>query len=158
MSDISALMALMIQHNAGNPESINRMMKLYSFARAIALEEGVSDSARETIETAAIVGELAAGSADGATYADMLLLNLGCCRELIAKVHKIISKPADTADELAAERQIFAEADFLVTAFEKRFDKESIVEELNQGFKTATGKQFLCNMFSVGNRRRGDNV
>lgn len=157
MLEISAMISLMIQHNGGQPEKIYHMMKIYSFARIIAIEEGVGDEARELIEAAAVLCELGENSAESAVLADMLLLNLGCERNVIESVCRLILG-ADGNDELRDIRQqIIEEARFLVSAYEQKLDKETIVETLNQKFVTNCGKQYLCNIFSVGNRRKSDN-
>lgn len=144
MSDVSALISLMIQHDIGDPESICRMMSVYGFARTIALEENVSAAALEAIEAAVIARCLVKDN--DAAYSDILLLNLGCDRELMSKVHRLT---ADSASGEEAERQIIAEAEFLVSAFDRRLDKESIAEAEEKLFKTDTGKQYLKDMYAI---------
>ena len=151
------MISLMIQHNGGQPEKIYHMMKIYSFARIIAIEEGVDDEARELIEAAAVLCELGESSSESAVLADMLLLNLGYERKVIESVCRLILG-ADGNDELCDIRQqILEEARFLVSAYEQKLDKETIVETLSQRFLTSCGKHYLCDIFSVGNRRKSDN-
>lgn len=157
MSEQSAIISLMIQHHSGQPEKVCRAMKIYSFVHAIAAEENVSDEAREAAEKAAILCEMGESSAESASFADMLLLNLGCDRSVIQKVHGLIINIDDTENIDSIERQMLFEARFLVNAFEKRLDKETIVENLMKNFKTKCGQDYLCSIFSVGNRRKSDN-
>lgn len=158
MVDVSAIISLMIQHNGGEPEKVYRMMKLYAFAHAIAIEEGVSEREREMIEAASVLCELGDSSSESAAYADMLLINLGCERNVIERVHGLVFK-ADQSDSIdSIYQQIIYEARFIVSAYEQRLDKETIVEALNERFKTGCGRQYLCNIFSVGNRRKSDNI
>ncbi len=152
MSEMSALISLLIQHNTGNPEKVNHILKVCSLARAIAIEEGLSDDKILTIEVAAAVCDIADTGAESAQVSDMLLLNLGYERSFIEKVHNLIVKNASYEDIQGIEYQILAEANFLVKAFEKRLDKESIVEVLNTVFKTKCGKQYLCDMYAVSRR------
>lgn len=158
MPDVSAIISLMIQHNSGDPEKIYHMMKLYAFARAIATEEGIGDEAIELIETAAVLCELGKSSSESAAYADMLLLDLGCDREVIGKVNELILMAESAGNIDNIQQQIISEAMFLVMAYEKRLDKETIIEALNEKFRTTCGKQYLCNIFSVGNRRKSDSI
>ncbi len=157
MSEQSAIISLMIQHHGGEPEKVYHAMKIYSFVHAIAAEEDISDEARDTAEKAAILCEMGGSSAESASFADMLLLNLGCDRSVIQKVHGLIINIDDTENIDSIERQMLFEARFLVNAFENRLDKETIVENLMKNFKTKCGQEYLCSIFSVGNRRKSDN-
>lgn len=157
MSEQSAIISLMVQHHGGQPEKVYRTMKIYSFVHAIAAEEDISDEARGAAEKAAILCEMGESSAESASFSDMLLLNLGCDRSVIQKVHNLIVKLDDTENIDTIEQQILYEARFLVNAFENRLDKETIVENLMKNFKTKCGQEYLCNIFSVGNRRKSDN-
>ena len=152
MSEMSALISLLIQHNTGNPEKVNHILKVCSLARAIAVEEGLSDSTVLTIEVAAAVCDIADTGEESAQVADMLLLNLGYERKFIERVHGLVLKNANYEDICGIDYQILAEANFLVKAYEKRLDKESIVEVINTVFKTKCGKQYLCDMYAVSIR------
>lgn len=158
MVDVSAIISLMIQHNGGEPEKIYRMMKLYAFARSIAMEEGVADEERGMIEAAAVLCELGDNCSESAAYADMLLINLGCERNVIERVHGLVLQADQSGGIDSIYQQIICEARFIVSAYEQRLDKETIVEALNERFKTNCGRQYLCNIFSVGNRRKSDNI
>ncbi len=149
MPELSALISLLVQHNSGEPEKINHIMKVCGFARAIAREEGLSESTILTVEIAAAVCNIADNGTESAMVSDMLLLNLGYERNFIEKVHDLVLKNASYDDITGIDYQILAEANFLVSAFENRLDKESITEVLNTVFKTKCGKQYLCDMYGV---------
>lgn len=152
MSEMSALISLLIQHNTGNPEKVNHILKVCSFARAIAIEEGLSDSTVLTIEVAAAVCDIAETGNESALVSDMLLLNLGYERSFIEKVHDLVLKNANYDEISGIDYQILAEANFIVSAHEKRLDKESIIEVMNSVFKTKCGKQYLCDIFAISRR------
>ena len=152
MAEISALISLLIQHNAGEPEKINHIMKVYSFAHIIAVEENVDENTRQVIEMASVVCDIGENGIASASVSDMLLLNLGYNRDIIERVHNLVLKNANYENIVGVDYQILAEANFLVSAFENRLDKESIVGVLNNVFKTHSGRQFLQDIFSVRER------
>lgn len=166
MSENTDIISLMIQHHAGDPMKIHHMMKVYAFARTISIEEGIDKPTRQIIEMAALIYDIGIGGdgrattearsngLDGSSISDMLLLNLGYERDVIQRVHNLILSHSQFESIETMDYQILAESIFLVTAHEEKLDKESIVEVYDTVFKTATGKQYLRDMYSIRDRRK----
>lgn len=161
MDNLKNIVPLMIQYYSGEPKVIHHFMKVYSFAKAICEEEGITGDEAEIIEIASLVHNIgikldsaretvsSRQELDGSQLSDMLLLNIGYDREIISRVHYLVEHHTTYDDIDAIDYQVLVEADFLVSAFDDRLDKESIKIVRDTVFKTNTGKKYLTDMFNI---------
>lgn len=163
MENLKNIVPLMIQYFGGEPKRIHHFMKVYSFAKAICEEEGISGDVAEIIEVAALVHDIGIKISDdkynstninsqeleGAQLSDMLLINIGYEMEVVSRVHYLVEHQHTYDDIDAVDYQVLVEAIFLVDAFENKLDKESIKIVRDTVFKTDAGKKYLTDMFNI---------
>lgn len=163
MDNLKNIVPLMIQFHSGDPKSIHHFMKVYSFAKAICEEEGITGDVEEIIEIASLVLDIGIKISDdkynqtggscqeleGPQLSDMLLLNIGYDREVISRVHYLVAHHHTYDDIDAVDYQVLVEAAFLVNAFDDKLDKESIKIVRDTVFKTKAGKKYLTDMFNI---------
>lgn len=164
MASLSQLTFAMITLYSGDPKRIQHFMKVYAFARMIALEEGISAKHREMIEAAALVHDIGIHAAEkkyhstdgryqeteGPSIARAMLLALEFQPAFINRVCDMVARHHSyqrIGDDI--DLQILVEADFLVNAYEDDMPKAAITRFRNQYFKTETGKQYLNEMFQL---------
>lgn len=163
MDNLKNIVPLMIQFHSGDPKSIHHFMKVYSFAKAICEEEGITGDVAEIIEVASLVLDIGIKISDdkynqnnrggqeleGPQLSDMLLINIGYDREIVSRVHYLVAHHNTYDDIDAIDYQVLVEADFLVNAFDDKLDKESITIVRDTVFKTNAGKKYLTDMFNI---------
>ncbi|MBE6836387.1 MAG: phosphohydrolase [Ruminococcus sp.] len=163
MDNLKNIVPLMIQYYSGDPKRIHHFMKVYSFAKAICEEEGITGDVAEIIEVASLVHDIGIKidgdkynspntnnqELDGPQLSDMLLLNIGYDREVVTRVHYLVAHHRTYDDIDALDYQVLVEAVFLVDAFDEKVDKESIKIVRDTVFKTKAGKKYLTDMFNI---------
>ena len=155
MDNLKNIVPLMIQYYSGEPKRIHHFMKVYSFAKAICEEEGITGDVAEIIEVASLVHDIgirmdedkytSSGAnnqeLDGPQLSDMLLINIGYDKEIVTRVHYLVAHHHTYDDIDAIDYQVLVEAVFLVDAFDDKIDKESIKIVRDTVFKTKAGKK-----------------
>ncbi|MFP4461899.1 MAG: HD domain-containing protein [Thermotogota bacterium] len=151
----------MIEYYTGNPHQIQHFVKVHSFAKLIAEQEGASGELLWIIEAAALVHDIGIKPAQkqygrssgdlqeklGPPVAEKLLSDLNFKQSFIERVCYLVGHhhTYETIDGL--DYQILVEADFLVNFYEAKYDAQSIHKVDKQIFKTETGKRILSEMF-----------
>ncbi len=153
----------MIAYEAGCPERAQHLVKVHSFARHIALMEGVDEHTRFVIEAAALVHDIGIKPAlekhgssagplqekEGAPIARALLLRLGFDPADADRVAYLVGHH-HTYDAIdGPDYQILVEADFLVNYYENGMSKERVAESVGRIFRTKTGTEMANTMFSL---------
>ena len=157
---LSAAMDAMCAWDAGDPHRIQHFLKVHSFARQIALTEGVDSNTRFILETAALTHDIgiraairAHGYQNGALQeqmgppeAEKMLLQLGFPAPVVRRACFLISKHHTCKDVAGIDWQILLEADFLVNMAEKGLGEEAAAAAEAGFFRTAEGKRLLHRM------------
>ena len=160
---LNSLYREMINYEAGCPARAQHLVKVHSFARHIALMEGVDEHTRFVIEAAALVHDIGIKPAlekhgssagplqekEGAPIARNLLLRLGFDSADADRVAFLVGHH-HTYDAIdGPDYQILVEADFLVNYYENSMDKEHIAESVARIFRTKTGTEMARMMFAL---------
>ena len=164
-TNTSDIMVKMIQFSNGNRHDINHFMKVYTYAKTIAESENVSEKDLITVETAAIVHDIACPlcrekygntngkyqEKEGILLAEEFLKDTDLPEEIKKRVVFLVGHHHTYKDIDGLDYQILVEADFLVNYFENGLDKEHIKEHIRKSaekiFKTETGKKIVKEMF-----------
>ncbi len=152
----------MIKYDEGDPQRIQHLIKVYTFATLIAGREGIDPNEKHVLETAAIVHDIGIhvseekyGSSsgkyqeqEGPAEAEKLLREVGGYSEdQIARVKYLVAHH-HTYDEIDGDDyQILVEADFLVNIYEDNLDDATVARVRDTIFRTETGRQILDDMF-----------
>jgi len=162
-SRIHRLTLEMLAWEAGNPHRTQHLLKVWSFARTIALEEGLDPDLTELIEAAALVHDIGIRPAlekhgssagplqekEGIEPARALLTKLGFAPEVSGRVARLVGVHHTLEPVLGIDHQILLEADFLVNLHEGGQSPEAIASVLEKVFKTTAGRRILCQMFEL---------
>lgn len=161
MNLMSQITSAMIHYNAGDPQRIHHLLKVYAFARAIGELEGLDGATQEILEIAALTHDIGIklseqkyGSAsgehqqvEGPPEAEKLLSGLGVEEPVIARVCWLIAHHHTYHDIQGLDYQILVEADFLVNAYDDGMAREAIRSVRERIFRTGTGIRFLEEMY-----------
>ncbi len=158
---VSQILEDMIRYSEGNLHDIAHFMKVYSFARTIALEEGIEGGLLESIEITAILHDIACplcrikyGNTNGkhqeeesGPLVESFLTNYPIDEKTKKRINFIISHHHTYTNVDGIDYQILLEADFLVNADESQMNKEQIENAKEQFFRTTTGRRILESMY-----------
>ncbi len=161
-ADHTALQLAMIDYDKGDPRRIQHFTKVHSFARTIALAEGVDEHTLHILEAAAIVhdagiheSERRYGDASGLHQEELgpavarpLLETCGYEPDVVDRVCWLVAHHHHTAGITDIDHQILVEADFLVNCFEDAPDdpdrrRRMAISARDKFFRTATGIHLL---------------
>jgi hypothetical protein len=140
---------------------IHHFLKVYGFARAIALSEGVDGDALQVIELAALTHDIGIkpseekyGSCaghyqqiEGPAPAQKLLLEAGCKQEDVERVCWLIAHHHTYSFIQGLDYQILVEADFLVNIYEDGMGPQEVASIREKIFKTTAGTKFLDGIY-----------
>ncbi len=160
---LCSLFAEMIRFDAGDPKRIQHFMKVHSFARQIAMEEGMDTQTRFVLEAAAYVHDIGIHPAEekygyqngklqeqeGPAPAGEMLTRLGFTEDVVERVQYLVGHHHTYKNIDGLDYQALVEADFLVNLYE---DGESLDAIRNVGekiFRTESGRWILKEMFGV---------
>ena len=160
---LDLLLGEMIAHNAGDPRRIQHFVKVHTFARWIALREGLAGEALETLEAAAYVHDIGIRLAEerygysngklqeelGPAAAEAMLSRLGFPEEMTRRVSWLGGHHHTYDDIRGMEYQILVEADFLVNLFEDDASRETVEKVREKIFCTAAGRELCGTMFGL---------
>lgn len=160
---LATLLDRMIEYESPNDQRISHMVKVFGFARAIGLLEGLDEQTQFILETAAIVHDIGIkpsmakyGNADGALQeaegkveAEKLLRQLGFEEQTTERVVFLVGHHHTYTDIDGQDYQILVEADFLVNFQEHSMNRETIRALFNKHFVTKTGKEFCTRMYAL---------
>ena len=158
-----ALLREMIRYEAGVPQRAQHLLKVYEFARLIAVGEKLDAETSRILEVAAIVHDIGIRPAlekygsgagplqeqEGIPAARELLTRLSYEEALIDRVCWLVGHhhTYDAIDGM--DYHILVEADFLVNHFEGNTSKEGIQKTLDTIFRTKTGRELCSTMFGL---------
>ena len=160
---LDLLLGEMIAHNAGDPRRIQHFVKVHTFARWIALREGLAGEALETLEAAAYVHDIGIRLAEerygysngklqeelGPAAAEAMLSRLGFPEEMTRRVSWLVGHHHTSDDIRGMDYQILVEADFLVNLFEDDASRETVEKVREKIFCTAAGRELCGTMFGL---------
>lgn len=153
----------MIRINGSDTRRINHALKVLGFARCIADNEQLSGDARDVVELAAVLHDIAIRHCEesygacggklqereGPAIARPILTRCGASPAVAERVEYIIAHHHTYTDVNGLDYQIIIEADFLVNRDEGDFTHEAFVNFCGRYFKTAVGKELARRMFGV---------
>lgn len=148
----------MVAYEGTDHGRVNHFLKVYAYARTIALQEDLDCQQQEILELAAIlhdvgikVSEEKYGSGagkyqeiEGPPIAREMLLRRGAPREWIDRISYLVGHHHTYHDVQGMDYQILLEADFLVNIEEGGMQLNDKMRSL---FKTQTGKALLRDLF-----------
>ncbi len=157
------LLAAMIRYDRGSAQRIQHLVKVHDLSVAIGTLEGLDERTLYILESAAILHDIGIrpslekyGSGmgkyqeqEGPAEAEKLLREIGGYdEEHIARVKYLVGHHHTYDNMDGLDYQILVEADFLVNLYESQKKYDAILKAEQHIFKTATGIQFLRDMFS----------
>ncbi len=159
---IATLAAAMVEFDAGDPKRIQHLLKVHDFARTIGLLEGLDGQSLFTLETAALVHDIAIlpceaewGRCDGKMqeregpiYAAALLKELNFPPEVVERACWLVGHHHTYDDIQEPDYQILVEADFLVNLYEDNASADAVRTAGERIFRTETGRTLLEHQFS----------
>ena len=161
MSRLNNLYKKMIEYYRGNPQQIQHLTKVHSFAKLIGEEEHLDERTLYILEAAAYVHDIGIRPAmekygrdngplqeqEGPAEAEKMMKLLGFEPEVIERVSYLVGHHHTYTNIDGIDYQILVEADFLVNASESNFSKVSIENAKSRIFKTAAGGRLLESIF-----------
>ncbi|MDL2211436.1 HD domain-containing protein, partial [Erysipelotrichaceae bacterium OttesenSCG-928-M19] len=161
MSKNNKTLTAMIEYSKGDIHDITHLLKVYTYARLIGEEEGLSANEQEILNVSAIVHDISCptcrikyGNTTG-NYQEResrelvvpFLQKLCYSNEIIERVTYVVENHHTYSIENDLVHRILLEADFIVNAEESGLDKASIEAGMRNIFKTKTGKQLIENIY-----------
>ena len=151
----------MITLYRGDAKRIQHFMKVYAYARMIALEEQVNRKLLQTIEAAALVHDIGIHAAEkkygssvgkfqeqeGPPIARAMLLAVGYAPNVTERICYLVGHHHTYTNVEGMDYQILLEADFLVNAGESEYSKQAIENFCRKVFRTEAGTHLLKSMF-----------
>jgi HD superfamily phosphodiesterase len=139
----------------------NHMLKVYGFAKNIAVLEGIEENMLELVEVGSILHDVGIkesikkhGSAagkyqelEGPPIAREWLNECRLEEEFVDRVCYLVGHHHSYSFIDNIDFQILVEADFLVNIHENKMTKEQVLEIREKYFKASTGKNILDNMY-----------
>ncbi len=161
MTEHTALVRAMILHETNCPHRVHHFLKVHTFARLIALEEGLDAATASILEVAALVHDIGIkaslekyGSSkgslqeqEGRELAGPLLRRLGYPEAVVERVCYLVSRHHTFTDIDGPDYQILVEADFLVNIHEGSYTREAAGRIFDTVFKTTTGRELFQTLY-----------
>lgn len=163
MSRMRNLILEMINFDAGEPELIQHLIKVNTFAKMIGELENISEYDMEVLDAATIVHDIGIKVStdkygksngklqeqEGPAYAEELLKKLDFEKDIVERVSYLVAHHHTYTNIEGIDYQILVEADFLVNFYENQTDKDTIKKTYMKIFKTKTGKEICKKMFDL---------
>lgn len=163
MNKISNLILEMVNFDAGEPELIQHLIKVYQFAQLIGSMENISHYDMEVLEAAAVVHDIGIKVSmdkygksngklqeqEGPAFAEQLLNKLEFSQRTIERVSYLVAHHHTYSNIHGVDYQILVEADFLVNLYENGEDKKTIETAYNKIFKTESGRKLCRQIFMI---------
>ena len=154
---INTILTRMIKYNASDPKRINHAVKVYSFARNIAINEQCSDEAVFTLSVAAILHDIGIHNSEkkyhssaghyqekeGPPVAEELIKDLAIDKKTRDRILYLIGNHHTYANIDGIDYQILVEADFIVNIYEDGLDHDAVESIKKNIFKTESGISLL---------------
>jgi hypothetical protein len=163
MDQIAQAISAMIKFDAGDPKRIHHFLKVHSFARLIALGEGVGGETLRRIELAAVVHDIGIHPAEekygccdgkkqeqeGPLPAKALLIGVGVEEATADRIAFLVGHHHTYTGVDGLDWRILLEADFLVNAYEDELPQSAIAAGERNIFRTETGRNLLQTMYQL---------
>lgn len=163
MSKINDTIFAMMDYFKGDPKRIQHFMKVYSFARAIGVKEGLMEDVQYLVEVAAITHDIGIklseekyGSAageyqelEGPPEAEKMLREIGYEQDFIDKICFLIANHHTYKDFDNTPYQILIEADFLVNIYDEHISAELAKNVKEKIFRTKSGIQMFDDLYGA---------
>ncbi len=161
--NINQLTDATIEFFNGDPKRIQHFIKVHSFARQIAVGEGVSAETLNTLEAAAVVHDVGIKPAEekygrcdgklqeqeGPAVARPLLQRCGATEGQMDRICYLIAHHHTYHHIEGDDYQILVEADFLVNIFEDEIPMDNVKTIREKIFRTPEGIRILNLMFGL---------
>lgn len=158
---VAAVIEGMIRFYHGNCHDISHFLKVYAYAKTIGELEGLPPEVQRTLETAAVVHDIACplcrekyGHADGKlqeaegpALAKSLLEELMCPAPLTERVCWLVGHHHTYTDVDGLDHRILLEADYLVNADEGAQAEAAIRAARREFFRTKAGIRLLDTIY-----------
>lgn len=153
----------MMEYFGQDRKRINHALKVYGFARTIALRENLDDDKRAVLECAAVLHDIgipesirAYGSSKaeyqeimGSKVGGELMASLGFEKEFIGQVCFLIAHHHSYGMDGGPLHRILIEADFLVNLDEGNLGSADPAQILAKHFRTRTGRELIATLFGL---------
>lgn len=160
---LSKMVDQMVEINAGSPQLVHHLLKVYQLAKTIGELENLGTDEMECLELAAILHDIAIKSclekygtctgpqqeAEGPPLAAPILAALGVDEQISRRICYLIGHHHTYAEIDGLDYQILVEADFLVNFYEGNAAPEAIRAAVEAHFRTGTGKRYCRLMYGV---------
>jgi hypothetical protein len=157
----NTLLAKMIAYNAGDARRINHAVKVFAYARHIALSESCADDTVFVVECAAILHDIGIHEAErlhgssagnwqeleGPPVARKLLAEAGVDGRDAERVCFLVGHHHSYSLIDSIDFQILVEADFIVNIDEDKMDRAGIDSIRKKIFRTQSGTNLLDSLF-----------
>ena len=158
---VQSVLSKMIGYFGNDILRVNHALKVYTFARSIAIFEELSDQQFRILEISSILHdigikecEIKYGSSagnyqelEGPPVASKLLEEFCLHSDVIERISFLIGNHHSYEKINGIDFQILVEADFLVNIFEDNYTADQIEIVKNKYFKTRTGIKYLINIY-----------
>ena len=153
----------MIDYSQGNLHDIAHLLKVYAYARTIGEAEHLDAKVQKTVETAAIIHDIACplcrqkyGNTNG-HYQEIeseplvreFLADCELPQDIVERVVYLVSHHHSPHLIDGIDFQVLIEADYLVNADESSYPTQSICTARDTIFKTQTGTALLKSIYRV---------
>ena len=160
---VSTILRRMVADSGKNFHDINHFLKVYAYARTIGLQEGLEPDTQITLETAALIHDIACplcrekyGSThgpyqetEGTLLAAKFLQDSGLSPSVIDRVVYLVGHHHTYSAVDGMDYQILLEADFLVNAEESNLSTDTIRHMRDTLFQTASGTALLEALYAI---------
>lgn len=157
------LMNRMFDYFTGDAARIQHFVKVYTFARAIGMGEGLDEDVMEILGAAALVHDIGIRVAEekygssaghlqekeGPPMAEKMLRRVGYSKDVIDRVCYLVGHHHTYTNIEGADYRILVEADFLVNLYEDELSMKGIRNAYRKIFVTETGKRICRSMFAI---------
>ena len=158
---ISQILEKMLVFSEGKVHDIDHLIRVWTYARAIAELEGLDAETRFVLETAAITHDIACplcrekyGStngkyqeAEGSHLVRAFLADTGLSGAQIDRVAFLVGHHHSYTDVDGPDYQILLEADYIANACENGYDRQAVEAFLQRFMKTDSGRRLARAVF-----------
>lgn len=160
---IAQIMEGMIAYSEGNIHDIDHFLRVWSYARAIGMLEGLDERTQRVLEVAAIVHDIACPicrekygntngkrqEEEGAPLAAEFLRSYDLEASQIERVAYLVGHHHTFNAVDGVDYQILIEADYIANASENGWSKDIVCSFMDRKFKTEAGRRLARSVFQL---------
>ena len=157
------IMEKMLAYSEGNIHDIDNLLRVWSYARTIGENEGLDERTQQTLETAAIVHDIACPlcrekygntngklqEEEGAVLTREFLNDSGLPDEQVDRIVYLVSHHHTFTNVDGVDYQILLEADYIANASENGWSKVNVQNFMDKMAKTDSGKRLMKAVFRL---------